>query len=132
MNRELEGRIVISSAREVPPGVKNLMSQVDIAEYAIEIMADDADVETVLKYAAQASGESEAGDSIYDMNIAENGRVAENSMLVLYGYAKTSKDRNERVFKLRGFLEALKMYSGRRWDEDKKCPEKRIIYSEGG
>ena len=108
MNRELEGRIVLSGAAEIPPGVKNLMSQVDIAEYRIEILAGDADTETVLKYAGKASAVSEAGDSIQDMYISKNGSGNSSCTLVLYGYAKTSKDRNDRVFKLRGFLEAFK------------------------
>ena len=47
MNNELEGKIIISGARDLPAGVKSLMSQVDIAEYEIIIDGDAVkDIET--------------------------------------------------------------------------------------
>lgn len=100
MNQKLEGRITVSCAREIPEGVKSIMSQVDIAEYLIGIDSNGSVMTgTLLK---EVMEETEAGDSVYGSSLDGSGRE-----ILLYGFTKTAKGRNDRVFKLKPFLEGL-------------------------
>lgn len=108
LNDQLMGKIIINTAREVPPGTKNLMSQVDLIEYSIYIRGRDPASGSLKKLAEQAGGTAEFEGSIYDINNGGPVEGGEDRILKLSGYAKICKDRNSKVFKLMNFLEYLR------------------------
>jgi hypothetical protein len=108
LNDQLMGKIIIDTAREVPPGIRNLMSQVDLIEYSVYISGSDPASGSLEKLAERAGGTAEFEGSIYDINSGGPVKGAEGRILKLSGYAKICKDRNSKVFKLMNFLEYLR------------------------
>jgi hypothetical protein len=104
INHNLDGRIIISSAAEVPAGVKNLMSQVDIAGYEIEILENLTGKHKAIGLSEKVLGNPGIKDTVYEMCAEENSKGNGAFRIMVYGYTKTSKGRNEKVFKLRDFL----------------------------
>lgn len=107
-NRQLAGRIIISDALEVPPGVKNLMSQVDIAEYSIKIRGNNLWGESAEECAERCLSDLKLGETVQNIETSEPERDKKYLLLLLHVYVRTLKDRNDRVFKLRDFLECFK------------------------
>lgn len=108
MNQELEKRIIISDILEVRKEIGNLMSQVDIAEYHMQIYGNDASLDIILRLAEKVLLKSGLEDTVYDISPAEAGSDRKSICFMLYGYTKTAKGRNEKVFKLRDFMKEFK------------------------
>jgi radical SAM-linked protein len=107
MNSRLEGKITISCAHDLPAGVKSIMSQVDIAEYEITIGGDTAG-EKNRGLIDKILADFNMQDSVYGIEVVEDGNNPEDIPVVVYGFTGTAKGRNEKVFKLRDFLQGLK------------------------
>ncbi len=109
LNNQLEGRITISNAIEIPDGMKNLMSQVDIVEYLIEIEGYTCREDSIKELIQQAVKGIDTEKSIYDIKLLKRECEYSNILLLkVYGYTKTLRGRANRVFKLKDFLESLK------------------------
>ncbi len=107
MNEKLEGKIIISDARDLPAaGIKSLMGQVDIAEYGIIVGGSNAPGK-VRELAEGLVSELDMQDPVYGIEAVYTGDSPEDILLLVYGYTRTAKDRNEKVFKLRDFLQGL-------------------------
>jgi radical SAM-linked protein len=106
MNLKLEGKIIISGAMEMPAGVKSLMSQADIAEYEI-CLAGDRTAGSLRELVNRVLQDPGMQDSVYQA-AAGGDEGQKEDRIMIYGYTKTAKNRNDRVFKLRDLLEALK------------------------
>lgn len=106
MNCQLEGKVTISRAGVIPEEAKSLMSQVDIAEFEI-ILAGAGAGGRLEEQACRALQDPVLEDSIYEKEVESNGERG-NMKIIIYGYTKTAKGRNEKVFKLRDFLDSLK------------------------
>jgi radical SAM-linked protein len=104
LNRQLEGRITISDAREVPPGVKNLMSQVDIAEYLVRITGSGAEGKPAREYAEKCLKDLKMTDAMHSIENIKPMGDKKHILLRLYTYVRTLTGRNEKVFKLKDFL----------------------------
>jgi radical SAM-linked protein len=105
MNLKLEQKIIISGARDIPAGVKSLMSQADIAEYEI-CLAGDRTGGRLRELADRVMRDPGMKDSVYQAS-AGGEKGQEEDRIIICGYTKTAKGRNDRVFKLRDLLEAL-------------------------
>lgn len=109
LNSKLQGKITISDAVELPRSVKNLMSQVDIAEYRIEVGGSSTGFDRIEQYAKQAECSSGLEGSIAGLEISiPKSKGTDTRLLEVYGYTKSSGDQNNKVFKPRDFLENLK------------------------
>jgi hypothetical protein len=107
MNEKLEDKIIISDAQDLPPGVKSLMGQVDIAEYEITI-GGNSKGEKIQELAERVVADLNMQDPVYEMGIVEGGNDPEDTVFIVYGFTRTAKERNEKVFKLRDFMQGLK------------------------
>jgi hypothetical protein len=107
MNEKLEGKIIVGGAQDLPAGVKSLMGQVDIAEYEI-IIKGNKSVGKIQELADKVVADLDMLDPVYEMGIVKGSGNPEDILLKLYGFTRTTKDRNEKVFKLRDFLQGLK------------------------
>jgi len=108
LNDQLHKRIIIDTAREAAPGIKNLMSQIDLIEYLIYIRGRDPASGSLEKMAGRIGGMDEFKGSIHNIDSANFIGDGEAVILKLSGYAKICKDRNPKVFKLMNFLEGFK------------------------
>jgi hypothetical protein len=107
MNKKLEDKIIISGAQDLPTGVKSLMGQVDIAQYEITIGGNSSGGK-IQELAEKVLSDLSMQDPVYGMGIIEGSNGPEDILLEVFGFTRTAKDRNEKVFKLRDFLEGLK------------------------
>jgi radical SAM-linked protein len=106
MNEKLEDKIIISDAQDLPPGVKSLMGQLDIAEYEI-IIGGNGKGEKIHELAKRVVVDLNMQDPVYEMGIVKGGNDPEDILLIVYGFTRTAKDRNAKVFKLRDFMKGL-------------------------
>jgi radical SAM-linked protein len=106
MNEKLEDKIIISDAQDLPPGVKSLMGQVDIAEYEVIIGGNGKGIK-IHELAKMVLVDLNMQDPVYEMGTLEGGNDPGDIILIIYGYTRTAKDRNEKVFKLRDFMQGL-------------------------
>ena len=107
MNEKLEGKIIISGAQDLPHGVKSLMGQVDIAEYEITIGGDIAG-KKIQGLTERVVSDLDMQDPVHEIDTVKSSNDSEDILLMVYGFTRTAKDRNEKVFKLRDFLQGLK------------------------
>jgi hypothetical protein len=107
MNEKLEDKIIVSGAQDLPASVKSLMGQVDIAEYEIIIKGNKSSGK-IQELAEKVVADLDMLDPVYEMGIVECSNNPEDILLKTYGFTRTAKDRNEKVFKLRDFLQGLK------------------------
>ena len=107
LNGQLEGKIIVSDAREVPLEIQNLMNQVDIAEYLIRIVGSDVKGKSVLECAEMCLEGLELKEALHGIEKIRSIKDKRYILLRFYAYVRTFNDRNEKVFKLKDFLECF-------------------------